>query len=296
MLHSMTGYGDAQLETPEYSLLVEIKSLNNRFLKTVIRLPEPFSFAEPQIEKIIREELLRGSISYTLHLKFQDEQSGMEVNYGVLQGYLSQLERILTLRGKDAGFHVDAAQVFLLPGVCQPKTYSADQQQQIIHHIEDLTRQALQNLKHMRQEEGVSLRGDLHQNCKKMREHLVVLNELKDKAVQYYRGRLEQRVNMMLADANLKLDEEILTREVTLFAERSDIHEEVSRLTSHLDQFEEICETDGQAGRRLDFLTQEMLREANTIASKSNDANISQHVVEIKVSIDRLKEQVQNIE
>ena len=117
-----------------------------------------------------------------------------------------------------------------------------------------------------------------------------------DNVVNHYRQRVQQRVDSMLAEANLKLDEDQLAREVAIFAERCDVNEEVSRLESHLEQFSTICSSDEQAGRRLDFLTQEMLREANTIGSKANDADISQHIVEIKVAIDRLKEQIQNVE
>jgi len=134
--------------------------------------------------------------------------------------------------------------------------------------------------------------------CRVIRDNLQALSALTDLVLDTYRQRIQDRVNAMLAEANLKLDEEQLMKEVALFAERCDINEEASRLACHLDQFETICrgEQAEQVGRRLDFMTQEMLREANTIASKANDARISQHVVEIKVAIDRLKEQIQNVE
>ena len=150
----------------------------------------------------------------------------------------------------------------------------------------------------MRAEEGKSLAADLLLQCRVIRDNLQALTGMTDKVLDTYRQRIQDRVNVMLAEANLNLDEDQLMKEVALFAERCDINEEASRLASHLDQFETIClnEQAEQVGRRLDFMTQEMLREANTIASKANDAQISQHVVEIKVAIDRLKEQIQNVE
>ena len=114
--------------------------------------------------------------------------------------------------------------------------------------------------------------------------------------VQEYAKRLRKRVDELLAEAKLKLDEQTLAREAAILADRSDISEEIARLDAHLQQFRQICQTDGQAGRRLDFLSQEMLREANTVASKASDAQIVRSVVDIKCLIERLKEQIQNIE
>jgi uncharacterized protein (TIGR00255 family) len=186
--------------------------------------------------------------------------------------------------------------VLQLPGVCQPREYNEEETTFFLEKIKKLTHEALGQLCRMRREEGQSLLADLHRQGQVIRDNLAAISTLVDTVVDHYRTRLQQRVNQMLAEANLKLDEELLLKETALFAERSDINEEISRLQSHLEQFEQGCQKEDQAGRRLDFLTQEMLREANTIASKSNDARISQHVVEIKVGIDRLKEQVQNIE
>jgi len=296
MLQSMTGYGDAQLEAHGISFLVEIRSFNNRFLKTSIKLPDALLFAEPHVDRLIRKELARGSVSYTLHLRYLAEQGPFEVNHPAMQGYISHLEQIQNLHSPKMPFTIDLAALLQLPGVCQLRKYDEQEHKIFIETTEKLTKMALIRLKEMRAEEGNSLLQDLQQNCSAIDEHLQALQGLTGTVVDNYRRRVQERINSMLAEANLKLEEDALIKEVAFFAERCDIHEEVLRLQSHLAQFNQACLSADQAGRRLEFLTQEMLREANTIASKANDASISQHVVEIKVAIDRLKEQVQNVE
>jgi len=298
MLHSMTGFGDAQYEENGLSFLVEVKSLNNRFLKTTVKLPDSLAFAEPEVDRIIREYLYRGSITFVLHMRQTEEGGVSDVNQSALQSYISSLEQILTLHGVDSSLNIDLATLMQLPGVCQPRTYSKDEHIQILEILTKLTREALKRLQAMRAEEGKGILEDLEKQCRVIRENLDQLSGLTDGVVDHYRKRIEQRVNELLADVNLKMDEQMLSKEVALFAERCDINEEISRLGSHLIQFSDVCHSNNreQTGRRLDFLTQELLREANTIASKANDSKISQHVVEIKVAIDRLREQVQNIE
>lgn len=295
MLKSMTGFGDAQLEVDGYSFLLEVKSLNNRFLKTVIRLPDALAALEPEVERLLRQALARGSVTYTLHMRNIGTAGPYEINQAAVEHYLEHLDQIANHRGPD-GLQVDMATVFQLPGVCQVRNFTEEEHRWFLEQLTTLTNQALQKLQTMRSVEGEGLVADLQQNCGIMRQSLEALSGLTHEVVEMYRKRIQSRVDEMLAKANLKLDEEMLRKEVAVFAERCDINEEISRLQSHLDQFDKACEAEDQAGRRLEFLTQEMLREANTIASKSNYAAISHHVVDIKVAIDRLKEQVQNVE
>lgn len=295
MLYSMTGYGEAQYESEGMSFLVEVRSLNNRFLKTSIRLPDALTFAESEIDKIIRQKLARGSVNIILHLKNISNSGPYEVNQNAFQGYMNELQKILTLEGKSP-ISIDLATLLQLPGVCQARQYSRNEQEKLLAAVIHLTREGLDRLRKMRAEEGKTILADLEKNCDQIKYNLDALEKLTDEVLQQYHQRIEQRVNELLSRVNMKFDEESLNKEVALFAERSDINEEVSRLRSHLDLFKETCQSDDQAGRRLEFLTQEMLREANTIASKANSTKISHHVVEIKVAIDRLKEQVQNVE
>ncbi len=148
----------------------------------------------------------------------------------------------------------------------------------------------------MRASEGQYLEADLKGHCQAMAAELEKVRQRSDSMVHEYATRLRKRVDTLLAEAKLKLDEETLAREVAILADRSDISEELARLDAHLQQFSQICETDGQAGRRLDFLSQEMLREANTVASKAADAEIARRIVDVKCLIERLKEQIQNVE
>ena len=296
MLRSMTGFGDAQLETDGTSFLVEVKSLNNRFLKTSIKLPDLLSFAEPQIDRIIRKSVSRGSVSYWLHMRHTADKGPFEVNQAAVKHYMASLDGILTLNGKRDGLTIDLATLLQLPGSCQLREYTEAEHKHMLEIVQELTEKAIEKLGQMRLEEGKSLLADLQHNCEQIRDRLEMLVGMTDSVVDRYHQRLKQRVNAMLTGANINIDQEILAKEVALFAERADINEEKNRLESHLGQFSEVCLSDEQAGRRLEFLTQEMLREANTISSKANDATISQYVVEIKVAIDRLKEQVQNVE
>jgi uncharacterized protein (TIGR00255 family) len=159
-----------------------------------------------------------------------------------------------------------------------------------------ISREAIEKLKEMRAAEGEFLEADLKSHCKAIEENLEQIRSRSTIVLQEYAKKLKTRVDELLAYAELKLDEEILAREVAIYAERSDISEEIARLNSHLQQFVQSCQTNEQAGRRLDFISQEMLREANTIASKSSDMEITRCVVDMKCRIDRIKEQVQNVE
>jgi len=296
MIHSMTGFGEAQLESTDVSFQVEIRALNNRFLKTAIKLPETLAFAEADVEKLIRAQLNRGSVTYAIHMRSANGRGAYDVNEPALQTYLDSLENIRKTHSDLATLTIDLAPLLALPGVCIPRQYSEEETAQFLTIVKSLTKQALAKLQTMRADEGKRLLQDLQDQCRVIADNIAKLKPLTETVVENYYQRLKQRTSAMLAHANLQVDEEMLLKEVALFAERCDVNEELARLQSHLVQFEEVCNGDQQAGRRLDFLTQEMLREANTIASKANDARISQHVVEIKVAIDRLREQVQNIE
>jgi uncharacterized protein (TIGR00255 family) len=293
MIVSMTGFGDATAEHDGTHYAVEIRSLNNRFFKPVIKLPETVSGLEPELESMLRETLGRGSITYILKLRSDSAEAAYHINTKALKAYLQQLQEV---KGLDLHVQIDLAALLQLPGVCQEPR---DETDEIARHgpvIRELTKKAVAKLDTMRRREGDALFTDLMKHVKLI---AVNLNEIQDRApvvVEDYHRRLSQRVSQLIAKAELQVDQGDLIKEVAVFAERADIAEEIQRLTSHLDAFEQSCRTGEHAGRKLDFIAQEMLREANTIASKANDAQIARHIVEIKGAIDRLKEQVQNVE
>jgi len=183
-----------------------------------------------------------------------------------------------------------------LPGVIRPTSPDKEMAEQIKEVVLKISQEAIDKLKQMRAAEGNFLEADLKKRCRAIEQDLEQIRGRSAAVLQEYAKKLKKRVDKLLAQAELKLDEEILAREVAIFADRSDISEEVARLDSHLQQFAQTCKANDQAGRRLDFIGQEMLREANTIASKASDTEITCWVVDIKCQIDRIKEQVQNVE
>lgn len=295
MLKSMTGFGDARYEKDDLSFVLEVKTVNNRYLKTSIKLPEVLAFAESEIEKLIKEQVSRGSVYFNVYMKDSGTGGVAEINQTAAFYYLDQLKQI-THSAQMRDDEIDLVRLLFLPGVTQTRLYSDMDNERFMQIIAEHAKIALERLNVMRDHEGLALLEDLRKNCQAIADNLGLLEKLTPEVVVNYQAKLESRVNDLLANARLNIDQDALLREVAIFADKCDINEEISRLRAHLDQFDKICTSEEQVGRRLDFLTQEMLREANTIASKANNAQISQFVVEIKVAIDRLREQVQNVE
>ncbi len=295
MINSMTGYGEAESQIAGIDYLVEIKAVNNRYLRSMIKLPDAVTFLEEHVEKMLRQQLGRGTVNYTLKIKGAAPEKLFDLDEDALQHVAGRLERIRANAGIEQP--VDIAALLSLPGMVRPVVPSEDVVEQIKAGLIELSQKALDKLKAMRAEEGKFMAEDLMGHCTVIREDLAQIEERRGVVMVDHAERLRKRVDSLLAEAKLKLDEETLAREVAVLAERSDIAEELARLKSHLHQFQQACSTDGeQVGRRLDFLSQEMLREANTIGSKASDIEISQWVVNIKCRVDRIKEQVQNVE
>lgn len=292
MICSMTGYGDAELTTEGTTYAVEIRSLNNRYFKASIKLPDPLQYLEPDIERLLRERLGRGSVTYALRLRSVTGIEAYEINIAALERYVRQLQPLAAL---GVGITVELGSTLALPGVSQPPQLDEQEKQCQWDLVRQLTEQVLEKNVRMRATEGKALRGDLLAHCQSILDELESVRLRAPDVVREYHLRLTQRVEELASTARLTLDADSLAREVAIYAERSDISEEVARLASHIQQFRELCDSNELAGRKLEFLTQEMLREANTISSKSNDVQIARGVIEIKASIDRLKEQTANV-
>jgi uncharacterized protein (TIGR00255 family) len=293
MIVSMTGFGDATAEKDGTHYSVEIRSLNNRFFKASIKLPENVSGLEPELETMLREQLGRGSITYILKMRSETAEAAYLINTRALEAYLEQLHKIKSPNGP---FNVDLGALLALPGVCQEPRDESDEIERHGGVVRELTVKAIVKLNTMRAREGEALFNDLMKHATVISTNLSEIAKRAPFVIEEYHRRLSQRVNLLISKAELQVNATDLLKEVAVFAERADISEEIQRLNSHLDAFEQACRTGEHAGRKLDFITQEMLREANTIASKANDAQIARHIVEIKGAIDRLKEQVQNVE
>ncbi|MGA3067942.1 MAG: YicC/YloC family endoribonuclease [Tepidisphaeraceae bacterium] len=293
MIVSMTGFGDATAERDGTHYAVEIRSLNNRYFKPVIKLPDNLSGLEPEIETLLRVGLGRGSITFILKMRTDSAEAAYHINTQALAAYLDQLQKI---QGLDNFVRIDLASLVSLPGVCQEPRDESDEIQRHGPTIRELATKAIAALISMRTREGQALLIDLLKHTKQISTSLAQIQKRAPFVIEDYHKKLAQRVNQLLGRAELHVNQADLIKEVALFAERADISEEITRLSSHLEAFEHACNDGENPGRKLDFITQEMLREANTIASKANDASIATHIVDIKGAIDRLKEQVQNIE
>jgi uncharacterized protein (TIGR00255 family) len=308
MLISMTGFGSAAADDHGISCTVEIRTVNNRFFKAVIKLPDKLANLEPEIDRVLRESLVRGSIVLSVSVKDQAEAASVSINQPVLKTYLDQIR---ALQGQIAGpqVTVDLAHLLSLPGVVEAGEDSAVYLATHEALVVGLVKQAISKLNDMRRREGAALWADLQRHLEVIRTSLAKIEAIAPEVVKNYHERLRIRVNQMVNDAKLSLSDHDLLKEVALFADRADISEEITRLGGHLDQFVTVCQkpesigttggggaAGGGDGRKLDFIAQEMLREANTIASKANDSAIARLTVDIKSSIDRIKEQVQNAE
>lgn len=292
MICSMTGYGEAQLTDGAVAYVLEVKSINNRYFKASIKLPEHLAVFEGQVETLLRSKLARGTVSYTLRVRDKSAKAAQEVNVAALESYVNQLRGL----NMGQGAQIDLATILALPGVIQPPEIDEAERERQWQRIEQVSQIAIEHLVQMRSLEGRAINDDLLGQCAQIREHLKEVAVRAPGVLQEYNERLLNRANELLASSRMQLQLDDVRREVAVYAERCDINEELARLASHLDQFETLCDRSEAAGRKLDFLAQEMLREANTIGSKANDATIAHSIVEIKGSIDRIKEQVQNVE
>ncbi len=291
MIVSMTGFGDAVGENNGTHYAVEIRSLNNRYFKSIIRLPENVSGLEPELDSLLRNRLGRGSITFIVKMRMNSAEAAYHINVPALEAYLKQLESLAT-RKTD----IDLSALLQLPGVLSEPRDESDEIQKHGPILRNLVNTAIAKLIDMRNVEGHALFDDLLKHVNVIGANLQEIAKRAPGVVEEYHKKLSARVNLLMSKAEFQVSQTDLLKEVAVYAERADISEEIQRLSQHLKAFEHACRHDEHAGRKLDFITQEMLREANTIASKANDATIAGHCVEIKGAIDRLKEQVQNVE
>ena len=297
MLLSMTGYGEAHYQSESLSLSIELRALNNRYLKVSLRALEPYNLLEPEFEKVIRRTIRRGTIQVSLRCERQHAAQDFRVNATAVRSYLGQLRAMEGELGLSK-LPADAllGQVLNLPGVVPEPgntSFNADQEWPILERVLE---EALARLQAMRQEEGRAMTQEFLAYRDQFAAELNKIRKRAPDVVTLYRDRLLERVRSLLTELDVKLDRSDLIKEVSVFAERSDVSEEVVRLASHLDQFNDFLNEPESPGRKMEFLTQEMFREANTIGSKASDVEISRHVVEIKGTLEKIRELVQNIE
>jgi uncharacterized protein (TIGR00255 family) len=293
---SMTGYGEARFHSDALSLSIELRALNNRYLKVTLRTSDPYHLLEPEFERVIRRTVRRGTIQVHCRVDKLAAAGDFRINAVALRSYVEQLRAAageLGLRGRE---DVLLGQALGLPGVVPEPGASSGHLEEDWPAIEPVLVQALEKLQAMRREEGKAMAKELLNQRDAVRGHLERIRARVPEVTTAYRDRLLDRVRSLLGELDVQLDRSDLIKEVSIFAERSDVAEEVTRLSSHLDQFQEIMKDPDSPGRKLEFLTQEMFRETNTIGSKASDVEISRAVVEIKGALEKIRELVQNVE
>ncbi len=294
MLRSMTGYGAVRLAGEGFELYVEVRSINNRFFKVTSKISEEISFLQSEMEEEIRRQVERGSINLVVRFHPTRFTDLYEIDEAVLRKYLSRIRKLRLLFG--AGMDLQPRDLLLLPGVVRTEESVVLGKEVVLPVALGGLRRALRAMHRMREREGRNLLKGFRGRARLLRRLLEKVAAGAPGALMEYRDRLQSRVDRLLADKDLALPPHDLFKEIAILAERSDITEEIERLRSHFDQFDETLGDAFPVGRKLEFLIQEMLREANTMASKSISADLNRHLVEIKAEVDRLKEQIQNVE
>ncbi len=293
MIKSMTGFGRNEYAVGGREYTVEVKTINHRYLDFNIRLPRQFSFFEDYIRKIVPKYISRGKVDVNIQFSsFGDELKSIKFDENLISLYLNEAKVIEEKFGikNDLSF----CRVMQLPDVV--KVDDDKDEEQLINELSEALAGALEKLKNMREVEGNNLYKDL---TAKTANLLTILSKIEEKSklvVVEYKTKLKERVDELLKDVNTQLDDTRLATEVAIFADKASIDEEIVRFKSHIKQFNHTLELDEPVGKKLDFIVQELNRETNTIGSKANDLDISSSVIELKNEIEKIREQIQNIE
>lgn len=292
MLQSMTGFGSGTATAGSETLSVELRSVNHKFCEVKVRLPRELTALEASIQKVVKERLARGAVDVAVRRASRTAMGVVpQVDLALAREYRrawGELARALEL--PDSVTVKDLAS--------QPNVIRLEEAQVNLDDagkaVEGALQQALEALGKMREKEGVALSADLSSRLALVAQWVAEVRELAPKAIDLYRARLAERIAEL--SKGVAVDPQRLAQEVAFFAERTDVAEEMTRLASHLEQFQELLRSKEPSGRKMDFLVQEMHREVNTTGSKSQHAEISSRVMQLKAELERIREQVQNVE
>ena len=292
MIKSMTGYGRAVAAVNGREFTVELRSVNNRYLDCTVKLPRALSFAEDAVKQAVKASVSRGKVDVYISMKSEAaDDTTITLNKVVLEGYLAAMRQMVTeYEVKD---DISASTVSRLPEVFSVEKPQVDEEQ-LLKDLLSVVDQALAGYDAMRCTEGQALDADLRRRCNTILELVAQVEQGNAQTVIDYRARLESKLREVLAATNI--DESRILTEAAIFADKVAVDEETVRLRSHLAQMNEMLTSGGAVGRKLDFLLQEMNREANTIGSKCTDVRLARIVVDIKAELEKIREQTQNIE
>jgi TIGR00255 family protein len=292
-MKSMTGFGRGAASGENFSVNIELKTVNNRFLDISLRLPSDLQALENNFKKLITARLSRGRVEVNFQFE-RSEETSYEMNRPVIDGYLSamrQMQKEFSLTGEP-----DLNVLARLPNAFQVKR--AELGDEFAAAVESALNVALDDLEVMRSSEGLALQTEFETRLSEIEKRLEPIESESANIADEYLQRLTRRIGEMLAksESQIEIDQSRMAQEVAYLSDKADISEEISRLRTHVEHFRTIMKDDKEAGKRLDFLTQELNREANTITSKTSNMNVKENALAIKSEIEKIREQVQNVE
>jgi len=289
----MTAYGRGEYQKGDIVFVAEMRSLNNRYRDIILRIPKNYQILENELKSIISNRIRRGRVEVTVQLENNGETGpyNFELNLPLVDSYFKVFNELVERFGLDQ--EIELGSVLQMKDAIFLKPEERDLEE-VKTGFEAALGQALDSLDEMRLKEGNAIRTDLVNRLGLLEKYLNTVDKRAPILVEEYREKLNDRINHMLKD--VAVDESRLAQEVALFSERSDVTEEIVRIRSHLQQFREYLSFDDALGRRLDFLIQEINREVNTLSSKASDSSISKVSVEMKAELEKLREQIQNVE
>ncbi len=295
MIRSMTGFGRAERVSGDWLLHAEVRSVNHKDMKISFRIPDAFRSGEIELQKQFEKRLRRGHVNFSLECQPRAGESSVLVDTDRVAQYLASLKKVAGEQG--VPFTIDLASLLRLPDTLRNMATDETLQKSLWPVVAAVTEEALDGLIAMRETEGANLRVQLEEICSTVEGLVRHIEKDQAKFVVAYRDRLRERISRLLEGTDVQVEEHSLAREVAYYADRCDISEELARLRSHVKQFRDALEADGEpVGRKMEFLGQEMLREAGTIGAKVPSEQQVPQVLELRTQIDRLREQVRNVE
>jgi uncharacterized protein (TIGR00255 family) len=288
----MTGFGEARLQDPRWTIVVEMRTVNNRHFKLNAKISESYAMHEPALEQLVREKVRRGTVQVALRIDRPRRPEDYRVNLVALSSYRDQLQG---LRGFDEST-LNLAQLLGLPGVVEESRAIESSPDDDWPVISEVVNEALRKLQSARAGEGQAMAAELIALSQGVSDLLTRIAERGPQIAQNHYKRLTERVSALVQQQGVTVEPSDLVREVAILADRCDISEEIVRLRAHLMQFFATIDEAESSGRKLEFISQEMGREINTVGSKAGDVEISRLVVEVKAILEKVRELVQNVE
>lgn len=292
VLKSMTGYGRTQRIINGRDILVEIRSVNHRYYEYSSRIPRTYNYIDEKLKALIKQNVSRGKIDINVTINnIEGKDTEIAINKGAAEGYVNALRSVAEELGiKD---DITLSKLIKLPDIFNVQK-TPDDEEQLWNDVSEVANEAIEKFVRMRETEGEKLRSDILEKTALIFEMVQKIEELSPQTVENYRNKLYQKLNEILEGK--EVDQQRIITEAAVFAEKTAVDEETVRLRSHISQLADLLDSCDAIGRKLDFIVQEMNREVNTIGSKAQDLNITKLVVDMKAELEKIREQIQNIE